>query len=427
MNTIIIISIALLICLGIILHLIISLSKNRTNFANLNTDKAIIENQLALMTSQFNELKNDFNTQTKTIVTLREENGRLQEHIKFIEVEKEKLTQESELRFKNLANEILKNNSTIFKEQNEMRLGEILSPLKENIEQFKKSITECYSTEARERFSLQERIKELIELNQSIGKEAKDLTIALKGNSKIQGNWGEMILENILEKSGLEKGREFTIQEASVNENGKRLIADVVIHYPDGRKIVIDSKVSLNAYTDLINCENNEEQEIFKKRHLTSIRNHINELKTKKYQDYLGTDKAEFVMMFIPNEAAYICAMQLDHNLWQDAYDCRVLIISPTHLISVLKLIGQLWQQDRQTRNAIEIATESGRMYDKFVGFIDDMKKIEKNIQMSHDAYNNAMNKLTNGTGNLVTKAQKLKAMGAKASKSLPENITTNI
>lgn len=427
MNTLIIISIALLICLGLILHLIISLSKNRTNFANLNTDKAIIENQLALTTTQFNELKNDFNNQIKTIATLREENGRLQEHIKFIEVEKEKLTQESELRFKNLANEILKNNSIIFKEQNEMRLGEILSPLKENIEQFKKSITECYSTEARERFSLQERIKELIELNQSIGKEAKDLTIALKGNSKIQGNWGEMILENILEKSGLEKGREFTIQEASVNENGKRLIADVVIHYPDGRKIVIDSKVSLNAYTDLINCENNEEQEIFKKRHLTSIRNHINELKTKKYQDYLGTDKAEFVMMFIPNEAAYICAMQLDHNLWQDAYDCRVLIISPTHLISVLKLIGQLWQQDRQTRNAIEIATESGRMYDKFVGFIDDMKKIEKNIQMSHDAYNNAMNKLTNGTGNLVTKAQKLKAMGAKASKSLPENITTNI
>lgn len=427
MNTIIIISIALLICLGIILHLIISLSKNRTNLANLNTDKAIIENQLILTTAQFNELKNDYNAQTNTIATLREENGRLQEHIKFVEIEKEKLTQESELRFKNLANEILKNNSIIFKEQNEMRLGEILSPLKENIEQFKKSITECYSIEARERFSLQERIKELIELNQSIGKEAKDLTIALKGNSKIQGNWGEMILENILEKSGLEKGREFTIQEASVNENGKRLIADVVIHYPDGRKIVIDSKVSLNAYTDLINCENNEEQEIFKKRHLTSIRNHINELKTKKYQDYLGTDKAEFVMMFIPNEAAYICAMQLDHNLWQDAYDCRVLIISPTHLISVLKLIGQLWQQDRQTRNAIEIATESGRMYDKFVGFIDDMKKIEKSIQMSHDAYNNAMNKLTNGSGNLVTKAQKLRAMGAKASKSLPENITTNI
>lgn len=427
MNTIIIISIALLICLGIISYLIISLTKNRSHFAKLNTDKAILENQLTLTTSQFNELKNDFNNQTKTIATLREENGRLQEHIKFVEVEKEKLTQESELRFKNLANEILKNNSIIFKEQNEIRLGEILSPLKENIEQFKKSITECYSTEARERFSLQERIKELIELNQSIGKEAKDLTIALKGNSKIQGNWGEMILENILEKSGLEKGREFTIQEASVNENGKRLIADVVIHYPDGRKIVIDSKVSLNAYTDLINCENNEEQEIFKKRHLTSIRNHINELKTKKYQDYLGTDKAEFVMMFIPNEAAYICAMQLDHNLWQDAYDCRVLIISPTHLISVLKLIGQLWQHDRQTRNAIEIATESGRMYDKFVGFIDDMKKIEKNIQLSHDAYNNAMNKLTNGSGNLVTKAQKLKAMGAKASKSLPENIETNI
>ena len=356
-----------------------------------------------------------------TLTILREENSRLREQIRFIENEKERLLKESEFRFKNIANEILRDNTISFKEQNENRLNEILAPLKENIEQFKKTILESYSTEAKERFSLQERIKELIELNQSIGKEAKDLTHALKGNSKIQGNWGEMILENILEKSGLEKGREFTIQKSANNEDGKRLIADVIINYPDGRKIVIDSKVSLKAYTDLINCEDLEEQDILKKKHLSSIKNHINELKIKKYQDYIGSGNTDFVMMFIPNEAAYICAMQLDYNIWQEAYDNRVLIISPTHLISALRLVGQLWQHDKQTRNAIDIATESGKMYDKFVGFIDDMKSIEKSINNAQTSYNKAINKLYSGSGNLINKAQKLKEMGAKASKALQQ------
>lgn len=356
------------------------------------------------------------------IITLRAENSRLNERINFIEQEKEKLAKESELRFKNLANEILQHNTITFKEQNEMRLSEILNPLKENIEQFKKAIFDSYSSEARERFSLQRHIKELIELNQTISKEAKDLTLALKGNSKIQGNWGEMILENILEKSGLVRDREFSVQESATDDNGRRLIADVVINYPDGRKIVIDSKVSLNAYTELVNCDNPIEQESFKKKHLISVRNHISELKTKKYQDYLGNEKAEFVMMFIPNEAAYLCAMQLDYNLWQEAYDSRVLIISPTHLISVLRLIEQLWLHDRQTRNAIEIATESGRMYDKFVAFVDDMNKIGKSMAQSQEAFDKAMNKLSEGKGNLISRAQHLKSIGAKTTKNLQYN-----
>ncbi|MBQ7854019.1 MAG: DNA recombination protein RmuC [Muribaculaceae bacterium] len=352
---------------------------------------------------------------------LHQENSKLNERIKFLSEEKERITADAELRFKNLATKILQENSATFKEQNESRLSEILNPFKENIEQFKKLISENYSNEARERFSLERRIKELIELNNNISKEAKELTLALKGNSKIQGNWGEMILESILEKSGLEKGREFSVQESTYNEDGKRLIADVVINYPDGRKIVIDSKVSLNAYTDLLNCEDQNLLETYKKKHILSIRNHINELKNKNYQDYLGDKKAEFIMMFIPNEAAYIYAMQIDHNLWQEAYDSRVLIISPTHLISVLRLVEQLWQHDRQTRNAIEIATESGKMYDKLVGFIEDLKLIEKSISSAHNAYDKAINKLYLGKGNLVSRAEKLKEMGAKASKSLPQ------
>lgn len=426
MNTIITLSIALLLCIGIISILLYRLHSQQSKNSSLNAEKLINENQSALLMQQVSELKSELDQNKITETNLREENSRLNERIRFIEEEKDQLSKESELRFKNIANEILQQNTTIFKEQNESRLNEILSPLKENIEQFKKTIADNYSNEARERYSLQVHIKELIELNQSIGKEAKDLTLALKGNSKIQGNWGEMILENILEKSGLEKGREFYVQESTKNEEGKRLIADVVINYPDGRKVVIDSKVSLNAYTDYINSDNPEEQELHKKKHLTSVRNHINELKTKKYQDYLGNEKAEFVMMFIPNEAAYICAMQLDHNIWQEAYDCRVLIISPTHLISVLKLIEQLWQQDRQTRNAIEIAGESGKMYDKLVGFVDDMLKINNSINNAQKAYNDAMTKLTEGKGNIIGKAKKLKEMGAKASKSLPENISNN-
>lgn len=358
------------------------------------------------------------------IIVLRSENSRLNERIFYLDQEKDRLAKESELRFKNLANEILQHNTIAFKEQNEARLTELLNPLKENIEQFKKAINDSYSSEARERFSLQQRIKELIELNQSISKEAKDLTLALKGNSKVQGNWGEMILENILEKSGLVKDREFSVQKSTTDDNGRRLIADVVVNYPDGRKIIIDSKVSLNAYTELVNSDAPIEQEIFKKKHLSSVRNHILELKNKKYQDYLGNEKAEFVMMFIPNEAAYLCAMQLDNNLWQEAYDSRVLIISPTHLISVLRLIEQLWLHDRQTRNAIEIATESGRMYDKFVSFVEDMNKIGKSIAMSQDAFDKAMNKLSEGKGNLISRAQHLKSIGAKATKNLQANKT---
>ncbi len=420
------VTIILILCTTIIVYLMYYAYTIKTQNSKNLLAKIECESQLTITRQQLAELKENYEDLTTETNNLRIENSRLNERIRYSEEEKERLTKESEIRFKNLANEILTHNTIAFKEQNESRLTEILTPLKENIEQFKKTIFESYSKEARERYSLQERIKELIELNQSIGKEAKDLAIALKGNSKTQGNWGEMILENILTQSGLEKGREFFVQETTYNDEGKKLIADVVINYPDGRKIVIDSKVSLTAYVDLVNCESVEEQETLKKRHITSIRNHINELKTKNYQDYLGLEKAEFVMMFIPNESAYICAMQYDHNVWQDAYDNRVLIISPTHLISVLKLIEQIWRHDRQTRNAIEIATESGKMYDKFVGFIDDLRQIEKSLNGAKNSYDNAIKKLSTGNGNLIGKAEKLKDMGAKASKSLPSNLITN-
>ena len=410
----------ILICIITVSFLIRYIITLKNKSISLITDDASNKIQIKSLNEQLVEIKESYEKLITSRDQLREDNSRLNERIKFIEEEKERLILESEIRFKNLANDILQQNSTTFKEQNETRLSEILAPFKDNLEQFKKVVTESYSSEARERFSLQAKIKELIDLNQTISKDAQNLALALKGNSKVQGNWGEMILESILEKSGLERGREFFVQESTYNDEGKRLIADVVINYPDGRKIIIDSKVSLNAYTEIINCDDNNLLEVYKKKHIASIRNHISELGSKKYQDYLGDEKAEFVMMFIPNEAAYICAMQIDPNLWQEAYDKRVLIISPTHLISALRLIEQLWQHDRQTRNAIEIATESGKMYDKFVGFIEDLKLIEKSLNSAQNAYEKALNKLHLGKGNIISKAEKLKEMGAKTTKSLP-------
>lgn len=430
MTTTIILSAILLLCIILIFWLFTALNNQKSQLSTLSTERTTWAMQAEMANNRANEVQKEIQRLQNEMSTFREENGRLKERIKFIEEEKEKLAKESETRFQNIANEILTTNSRIFKEQNETRLSEILTPLKENIEQFKKTINDSYSNEARERFSLQERIKELIELNQSISKEAKDLTTALKGNSKVQGDWGEMILENILEKSGLEKGREYEVQ-VTTDENGKTLRnddgaalrPDVVVNYPGNRRVVIDSKVSLRAYVNYINSETPEEQETYAKQHLASVRNHIAELRDKKYQDYVGGGKTDFVMMFIPNEAAYITAMQLDCKLWQDAYDVRVLLVSPTQLISALRLVAQLWSHDRQTRNAIEIAKVGGSMYDKFVGFVDDMYKIEKSIEQANDTYNSAMNKLHEGKGNLVSYAEKMRTLGAKASKSLPEQL----
>lgn len=348
------------------------------------------------------------------------------EELKKNEEYQKQLLQQSEANFRLMANDIMERHTATMRQQNEQRLGEILTPLKENIDKFRHDVSECYSAEARERFSLQEKIKELIETNNNIGREAKELTTALRGNSKKQGDWGELVLESILENSGLRRGEEFTVQQQSDDlghalrdEDGRGLRPDVVVHYPGGRAMVIDSKVSLTAFVDFVNCEDAGLQEQHGKRHLQSVIKHINELSAKNYQNYVGTEKLDFVMMFIPNEAAYSAAMTLDPTLWQKAYDKRVLIASPTQLVGSLRLIKQLWSHDRQTRNAIEIAEKSGQMYDKFVGFLADMEKIEKSLASTQSAYDNAMKKLYTGTGNLISRAEKLRELGIKTTKKL--------
>lgn len=378
---------------------------------------------------------------SRQTIAAKEENSALTASIRMLQAEKaenEKTRAEQEQifenRFKILANDILRQNTTDLKNQNEEKLREILQPLHSNIEEFRKTVAETYNNEARERFSLSERIKDLVNLNQSISRQAQELSEALRGDSKVQGDWGEMVLESILEKSGLQKGVEYFIQATTDengntlrNEDGTLLRPDVVVRYPDKRFVVIDSKVSLTAFVEYANATDDESRQLASMRHVRSVKKHIDELARKRYQDYVGGDtKLDFVMMFIPTEPAYIAAMRLEPSLWQEAYDKNVLIVSPTHLVSGLKLIAQLWSRDRHTRNAITIAEEAGKMYDKFADFTKDMEKIEKALGSTRKAFDDAMTKLSCGTGNLVTRAQNLQKLGVKANKQIAASLDRN-
>ena len=360
----------------------------------------------------------------------REENARLATSLAHIEEERESHDRQLEERFRNLANDILKQNSAEFKAQNEQRLEEILSPLRSNLDDFRKTVTETYSAEARERFSLTDRIRELVELNNTISREARELTLALRGNNQVQGDWGEMVLESILEKSGLQEGQEYFLQLTNDecgtslrDEEGHKLRPDVVVKYPDGRCVVVDSKVSLTAFIEYANADNEKIKADASARHLKSVRSHIDELARKNYQQYIGESRLDFVMMFIPNEPAYIAAMRLDPGLWQEAYDRKVLIVSPTHLVSGLRLIEQLWSRDKVTKNAIKIAEDAGKMYDKFADFTKDMDRISTALNNATKAHSDAMTKLSSGTGNLKKRAEDLKALGIKATKQLAASL----
>lgn len=422
--TTIILSIIILILIVIIFSLYNALRKSNDGktsaLSEIAGKSALLENY----TSQLNELRE----KNESMTLLSAENARLQEQIRLINEEKERLRQESENNFKILANEIFEDKTKRFKELNETRLTEILSPLKEQITKFENTLQDNAKNDIKDREALKEHIKILVELNQTIGKEAKDLTKALKGNSKTQGDWGEMILRDILENCGLQEGIHFTVQQTT-DEQGNRLTSsddravrpDVVVKFPQDKSIVIDSKVSLSSYVEYCAAEDEESRKIFINKHLTSVKKHIDELKGQKYQKAIK-NSADFVMMFIPNEGAYIAAMQHDNSLWKYAYDNHVVIISPTHLVSVLKLVDQLWQHDKQTKNALRIAEETGKLYDKFVGFTEDMKAIDKTLNSTRTAYDNAMKKLSSGTGNLIKRVSDIKELGAKTSKTLSLN-----
>ncbi|MCF8276564.1 MAG: DNA recombination protein RmuC [Flavobacteriales bacterium] len=335
----------------------------------------------------------------------------------------EELNKRFNTEFENLANKILDEKSKKFTDQNKENLESILTPLRDRIKDFEKKVDEKYDNEQKERASLQGEIKLLHQLNKEISQEAHNLTAALKGDSKKQGNWGELILERILESSGLIKGEEYTTQETTYNDEGDRLFPDVVIQLPDNKQIIIDSKVSLVAYERFVNSDDDAEADKWIKAHVLSVKNHIKGLSDKNYHTSKGMNSPEFVLMFMPIESSFSASIRADDELFNYAWDKRIVIVSPSTLLATLRTVSSIWKQDRQTKNAIDIAEQSGLLYDKFVGFIEDMKKIGDRLDSTQKVYQEGMKKLSEGSGNLVKRAEELKKMGAKASKQLPSEI----
>ena len=321
--------------------------------------------------------------------------------------------------FELIASRILEEKTNKFTEQNRTSLDIILNPLKEKIKAFEDKVEQVYKTEAGERNVLQGIITQLMELNKTMSLETQNLTRALKGDNKKQGNWGEMILERVLERSGLVKDQEYRIQTSLQSADGSRYQPDVVIDLPDDKHLIIDAKVSLIAYERLVSSETEEDRELYTKQHIASIRNHISELSSKNYSELYKINSPDFVMLFIPIESCFSIAVQKDAELFNYAWDKRVVIVSPSTLLATLRTIASMWKQERQNRNVMEIARLSGEMYDKFVGFMGDMEGIGKNIKQSQESYDKAVNKLSSGRGNLSTTAEKIKKLGAKTGKQL--------
>lgn len=334
----------------------------------------------------------------------------------------EKLQEKFTKEFENLANKILEEKSTKFTKQNQENIKQLLSPLQEKIQLFEKKVDESQ----KESFGLHQALKEqLLNLqtqNLKITQEAENLTRALKGDSKVQGNWGELVLERVLEKSGLEKDREYSVQQSFAREDGSRVMPDVIIHLPDGKKMIVDSKVSLTHYERYINAEEGERPR-FLRDHVTSLRKHVEQLSAKKYEDLYEMESPNFVLMFVPVEPAFAIAINEDNTLYNKAFEQNIVIVTPTTLLATLRTIDSMWSYEKQQRNAIEIARQAGALYDKFEGFVTDLTKVGKKMDEAKTEYSGAMNKLVSGRGNIITSIEKLKKMGAKAKKSIPQPI----
>ncbi|NQU84942.1 MAG: DNA recombination protein RmuC [Mariniphaga sp.] len=347
----------------------------------------------------------------------------LQEKLQTQKVEMEELQKKFTTEFENIANKILKKNSEEFSAVTNKSMGDILKPIKEKFESFEKKVEDTYLKSKDDQVDIKAELKKLSDLNVKIGEEARNLTKALKGDVKKQGNWGEVILERILERSGLNEGEEFKKQYSDFSEDGKRIQPDIVVFLPDKKHIIIDSKVSLVAYERAVNSQDETERIRFVKDHLLSVKTHIKGLSEKHYQSAKNLNSPDFVLMFVPIESSFSLAIQEDQDLFTYAWDQKVVIVSPSTLLATLRTIASIWQQENQTKNAMEIARQGGALYDKFVGFVADMQRIGANLNTTQKTYNDAMGKLQTGSGNLIRKVESIKKLGAKASKELPGNL----
>ena len=416
--------------------------------ARFRSENIGLEEKLISLTTQLNTLKEQFVNEKiaaeKQLLQLAEqrETIRTEKDVLAIQLSKkevdfenlyirnseqkqevEKLQEKFTKEFENLANKILDEKTQKFTDQNKENLKNILSPLQDKIHLFEKKVEDTHKESIDYHAALRQQILGLREMNEQMSRETVNLTKALKGDSKMQGNWGELVLERVLEKSGLEKGREYEVQQSFTNNEGQRVFPDVVVNLPDGKKMIIDSKVSLTAYEKYINEENDLLKITFLKEHVSSIKRHVEQLGEKSYHDLYQIESPDFVLLFIPIEPAFAIALNEDTTLYNRAFEKNVVIVTPSTLLATLRTIDSMWANQKQQENAYEIARQAGALYDKFEGFVTDLVKIGKKMDEAKTEYGNAMNKLVDGKGNLITSVEKLKKMGAKAKKGLPENI----
>lgn len=427
-----------MIIIAFIIALSIGFFLGKTLFAaQSKSDKASLEEKTNSLLQQIEQLKNQLNQTVQEREKIRTEKealaiqlskketdfDHLLERHKEQKEEVEKLQEKFTKEFENLANKILEEKTVKFTEQNKENLKNILSPLQDKIQLFEKKVEDTHKESIDYHAALRQQILGLREMNEQMSKETLNLTKALKGDSKMQGNWGELVLERVLEKSGLEKGREYEVQQSFVTEEGNRLFPDVVINLPDGKKMIVDSKVTLTAYERYINAEDETEKAQYLKEHLIAIKRHVDQLSEKNYHDLYQMESPDFVLLFIPIESAFALALNEDTSLYNKAFEKNIVIVTPSTLLATLRTIDSMWTNQKQQENAVEIARQAGALYDKFEGFVSDLVKIGKKMDEAKAEYGNAMNKLFEGKGNLINSVEKLKKMGAKAKKALPENI----
>ena len=377
--------------------------------AQAQQEKELIRSEKEALAIQLSKSETDFDN-------LLERNREQKQEVEKLQ---EKFTKE----FENLANKILEEKASKFTEQNKENLKNILSPLQDKIQLFEKKVEDTHKESIDYHAALRQQIIGLRDMNEQMSKETLNLTKALKGDSKMQGNWGELVLERVLEKSGLEKDREYFVQQSFVTEEGNRVFPDVVINLPDGKKMIVDSKVTLTAYERYINEEDDTLKAQHLKEHVISINRHVEQLGNKNYQDLYQMESPDFVLLFIPIESAFAVALNEDTSLYNKAFEKNIVIVTPSTLLATLRTIDSMWTNQKQQENALEIARQAGALYDKFEGFVTDLVKIGKKMDEAKVEYQGAMNKLVDGKGNLITSVEKLKKMGAKAKKALPENI----
>lgn len=383
----------------------------------------VLESENTKLSAQFTEATKQREQLQRQATLAEAENNTLLDKLQTQKREIEELHKKFTLEFENIATKILETNSEKITTVNRKNIGEVLNPLREKIDLFEKKVEDTYRQGLKDQTDLRAELKKLYELNARISEEAGNLTKALKGDVKKQGNWGEVVLERILERSGLNEGEQgYRKQFSDSTEDGKRIQPDIVINLPDNKHIIIDAKVSLLAYERAVNATDEKERLHAVKEHLLSLKTHIKSLSEKHYQTARQLNSPDFVLLFIPVESSFGLAVQEDHELFSFAWDQKVVLVSPSTLLATLRTIASVWQQENQTRNAIEIARQGGALYDKFVGFVADLEKIGKNISATQNSYTDAMNKLQTGSGNLIGKVENLRKLGAKTTKELPGN-----